>query len=82
MTIDHLHYDAIRAKPDGSCSRPRRLGQVCRESPRESPRVRNVIKMNMSRHLEIIVTAHFLEVESKKLNCLARVGETDAVSAV
>ena len=21
-TIDHLHYDVIRAKPDGSCSRP------------------------------------------------------------
>ena len=42
--IDHLHYDVIRAKPDGSCSRPRRLDLVCRESPRESLRVRNAIK--------------------------------------
>ena len=26
MTIDHLHYDVIRAKPDGSCSRPAETG--------------------------------------------------------
>ena len=25
-TIDHLHYDVIRAKPDGSCSRPAETG--------------------------------------------------------
>ena len=24
--IDHLHYDVIRAKPDGSCSRPAETG--------------------------------------------------------
>ena len=24
--IDHLHYDVIRAKPDGSCSRPAEAG--------------------------------------------------------
>ena len=24
--IDHLHYDFIRAKPDGSCSRPAETG--------------------------------------------------------
>ena len=29
-----------------------------------------------------MVTVHFLEVESKELNCSAHVGETDAVSAV
>ena len=26
VTIDHLHYDVIRAKPDGSCSRPAETG--------------------------------------------------------
>ena len=25
-SIDHLHYDIIRAKPDGSCSRPAETG--------------------------------------------------------
>ena len=25
-TIHHLHYDVIRAKPDGSCSRPAETG--------------------------------------------------------
>ena len=25
-TIDHLHYDDTRAKPDGSCSRPAETG--------------------------------------------------------
>ena len=24
--IDHLHYDVIHAKPDGSCSRPAETG--------------------------------------------------------
>ena len=26
LIIDHLHYDVIRAKPDGSCSRPAETG--------------------------------------------------------
>ena len=26
VQIDHLHYDVIRAKPDGSCSRPAETG--------------------------------------------------------
>ena len=26
LRIDHLHYDVIRAKPDGSCSRPAETG--------------------------------------------------------
>ena len=25
-SINHLHYDVIRAKPDGSCSRPAETG--------------------------------------------------------
>ena len=26
VPIDHLHYDVIHAKPDGSCSRPAETG--------------------------------------------------------
>ena len=26
QTIDYLHYDVIRAKPDGNCSRPAETG--------------------------------------------------------
>ena len=47
MPIDHLHYDVIRAKPDGSCRRPAETGPSVfvkmAGNKRASPRVRNVI---------------------------------------
>ena len=37
MTIDHLHYDVIRAKPDGSCSRPPKTGPSVSGKPARKP---------------------------------------------
>ena len=52
---DRLHYDVIRTKPDRVCSRPagrlalmsRRNGSKEAGNKQKSPRVRNVIEMNM-----------------------------------
>ena len=39
QSIDHLHYDVIHAKPDGSCSRPAKTGPSVLLKLRESQRV-------------------------------------------
>ena len=47
FAIDHLHYDVIRAKPDGSCSRPAETGlSVSKNGGKQAgkPRVRNAIE--------------------------------------
>ena len=48
--IDHLHYDAILAKPDGSCSRPAETGPSVAEMERKpaggKETQRNAIEIN------------------------------------
>ena len=46
--IDHIHYDVIRARPDGSCNRPAETGPSVLSNRRESHRDEHD-KSNVSR---------------------------------